>query len=134
MKARRHIFDDGESDGGINVSPLIDVIFILLIFFIVTMVFADGNALKVDVPKAENAAKPESSPLTVVVRADSSIEVGGERVTLAGLESKIRAHLRVNGGVILRGESDAPVSALVAALDCAKSCGAEEIFIAADKK
>lgn len=134
MKHRGHIFDDSDSDGAINISPLIDVIFILLIFFIVTMVFADGNALKVDVPKAETASKPDSSPLTVVVRADSSLEVGGERTTLAGLELKIRAHLRKNKGVVLRGESNAPVSALVAALDCAKKCGAEEIFIAADKK
>ena len=134
MKHRGHIFDDSDSGGAINISPLIDVIFILLIFFIVTMVFADGNALKVDVPKAETASKPDSSPLTVVVRADSSLEVGGERTTIAGLESKIRAHLRKNKGVVLRGESNAPVSALVAALDCAKKCGAEEIFIAADKK
>lgn len=134
MSVRRPNFQEEASAEAINISPLIDVIFILLIFFIVTMVFADGNALKVDVPKAETASKPDSSPLTVVVRADSSLEVGGERTTLAGLESKIRAHLRKNKGVVLRGESNAPVSALVAALDCAKKCGAEEIFIAADKK
>ena len=55
MSVRRPNFQEEASAETIKISPLIDVIFILLIFFIVTMVFADGSAMKVDVPEASNA-------------------------------------------------------------------------------
>ena len=48
MSLRRPRFEDEEPASAINISPLIDVIFILLIFFIVTMVFAENDAMGVD--------------------------------------------------------------------------------------
>ncbi len=134
MSLRRPRCQEENAAESINISPLIDVIFILLIFFIVTMVFADGDALKVDVPRAETATAVESKPLTVVVGSDSSISVYGRTVTLGELESVLRGHMASNRSVVLRGDGDAPLSAIVAVMDCAKSCGADEIYVSADKK
>ena len=134
MSLRRPRFQEETPAESINISPLIDVIFILLIFFIVTMVFADGNAIKINVPKATSATSVESRPLTVVIRSDSTILVDGKIVTMQTLEMRIREHLKKNSSVILRGDSDASVSALVAVMDCAKICGAKEIYVSADKK
>ena len=61
MSLRRPNFSDGEGEESINISPLIDVIFILLIFFVVTTTFSDGGAVKIDVPKAATAVRPEAA-------------------------------------------------------------------------
>ncbi len=98
------------------------------------MVFADGSAMKVDVPKAKSSYTIGSSPLTVVIRSDSSVLVDGKILTMRELESKIRSHLKTNPAVVLRGDSKASVSALVAVMDCAKMCGVREIYVSADKK
>lgn len=134
MSLRRPRFQEETPAESINISPLIDVIFILLIFFIVTMVFADDDAIKINVPKATSAQSVESRPLTVVIRSDSTMLVDGKIVTIHTLEMRIREHLKKNSSVILRGDSNASVSALVAVMDCAKMCGAKEIYVSADKK
>lgn len=134
MSLRRPKFQEETPAESINISPLIDVIFILLIFFIVTMVFADGSALKVEVPKANSAQSVESRPLTVVIKADSTMLVDGKIVSIHALETRIREHIKKNSAVILRGDKDASVSALVSAMDCAKMCGVKEIYVSADKK
>ena len=134
MSLRRPNFQEENSAETINVSPLIDVIFILLIFFIVTMVFADGSAMKVDVPKAAAAKSVESKPLTIVILSDSSVLVDGKRVALGELERAIRRRVGECKSVVLRGDASAPVGTLVEVMDCAKACGAREIYVSADKK
>ncbi len=134
MSLRRPRFQEESPAESINISPLIDVIFILLIFFIVTMVFADGSAMKVDVPKASTAVSVDTRPFTVVIRSDSSIIVDEKFISLAELENIMRARLKENSSVILRGDGEASVRALVEVMDCAKQCGAREIYVSADKK
>lgn len=134
MSLRRPRFQEENAAESINISPLIDVIFILLIFFIVTMAFSDGSAIRVDVPKASSARKVESKPLTVVIHSDSSITVRGRKLTMSELEYILREHTRSNTSVILRGDGAASIRTLVAVMDCAKACGAKEIYVSAEKK
>ncbi len=134
MSLRRPRFQEESPAESINISPLIDVIFILLIFFIVTMVFADGNAMKVDVPKASSATSVDSRQLTVVIRSDSSIVVDGKNLSISELENLMRSRLKEDSSVVLRGDGEASVRALVEVMDCAKKCGAREIYVSADKK
>ena len=79
MSLRRPRFEDEEPASEINISPLIDVIFILLIFFIVTMVFADNDAMGVDVPSAENSQTPDSNAVNVAITYDGSVLLDGEK-------------------------------------------------------
>ena len=84
MSLRRPRFEDEQPAQAINISPLIDVIFILLIFFIVTMVFADGSAMELDIPSAANASEVKADSVTVSISSDSSLYVDGKRLCPAG--------------------------------------------------
>ena len=134
MSLRRPRFEDEQPAQAINISPLIDVIFILLIFFIVTMVFADGSAMDLDIPSAANVSEVKADSVTVSISSDSSLYVDGKRYTLAALPSVLRGRLAPKGSVILHADEKVSVSALVAVMDCAKENGAGEIFVAAQKK
>jgi len=134
VSLRRPRFQEEEPAESINISPLIDVIFILLIFFIVTMVFADSTAMKIDVPQAANAQAIDDKPVTVSIHADSTVSLRGERFSAGELQPKLRRMMTPPRPVVLRSDSAVPVSVLVAVMDCAKDCGAKEIYISADKK
>ena len=92
MSLRRPRFEDEEPASAINISPLIDVIFILLIFFIVTMVFAENDAMGVDAPRASNSQSPDSSAAVVSITSDGSVAIGRDRIEMgdrAGLGKAI---------------------------------------------
>lgn len=67
MSLRKPSFENPDSSSEINISPLIDVMFILLIFFVVTMAFAEKSALEIDRPKSEKASQSPEKALNIFV-------------------------------------------------------------------
>jgi len=134
MSLRRPRFEDEEPAQTINISPLIDVIFILLIFFIVTMVFADGEAMNLDVPEASNSSDIKSDAVTVSIKSDSSLWVDGAQISMANLDAVLSSKLGRNKIVILRADQTVSVSELVGVMDSAKAAGAREIYVGTKKK
>ena len=134
MSVRRPNFQEEASAEAINISPLIDVIFILLIFFIVTMVFADGSAMKVDVPEASNAQPVDEKATNIYIGSDGEVSLDGTRYSVASLSGPLKRKLSERPVLIVRSDSKVPVSRLVEVMDCAKENGAKEIYVAAQKK
>ncbi len=134
MRVKRPHFDEEETAQTINISPLIDVIFILLIFFIVTMVFADGSAMNVKVPEAKNSQTVESGISTLVIQADGTLLLDGEQKTMTTLAVALQKKMSKNASLILRSDSRVSVSRLVEIMDCAKESGARDIYVAAERK
>ena len=135
MSLRRPRFEDEEPASAINISPLIDVIFILLIFFIVTMVFAENDAMGVDAPRASNSQSPDSSAAGVSITSDGSVAIGRDRYSLPALKIPLGARLaKSSGALVINADSSVPVKRLVEVMDCAKECGAREIYVATRKK
>ncbi len=135
MSLRAPKFDEHEASQVINISPLIDVIFILLIFFIVTMTFADTSALQLDRPESSTAQEIAETPLTIRLSKEGDIELNSRRVQISALKDGILA--AAEGGefcVVIDAHAAAPVQKLVDVMDCAKECGAKKIFISAKKK
>ncbi len=133
MSIRRPRFEEEEAAQAINISPLIDVIFILLIFFIVTMVFADGNAMNVNVPEAENSQRLNSVPSTVVISSTGDIYFDGGPQTIQTLSESLKGKAGILE-LIVRSDSSVPVSRLVEVMDCAKEAGVRSIYVATNKK
>ena len=110
MSLRRPRFEDEEPASAINISPLIDVIFILLIFFIVTMVFAENDAMGVDAPRASNSQSPDSSAAVVSITSDGSVAIGRDRYSLPALKIPLGARLtKSSGSLVINADSSVPV-------------------------
>ena len=135
MSLRRPRFSEEEPAEAINISPLIDVIFILLIFFIVTMVFADGVNLKIDIPESSQNPPLNSHQVTIAISSSGEAWLDGKSFTLSELELELKMRFSSQGeSVLLRSDSAVPVSRLVEIMDCAKNAGAKEIYVAAKTK
>ncbi len=124
--------DDG-SDTGVDMSPLIDCVFILLIFFIVTTTFIEEDGIEVDRPEAAAATNTEST--SVILRLTAKGEVWHERrsIGLSGVQPLVtRAVQRddENVPVIVQAQEGARSGLLVRVVDEARLAGAKNVNVA----
>ncbi|MCA8947996.1 MAG: biopolymer transporter ExbD [Planctomycetes bacterium] len=113
-----------ESDDAINMMPLVDVVFLLLIFFLAATTFANEEvelALKLPDARAGESAEPVQR-LVVNVFADGRLVVDGREVTLEALRQKLAAAARRNSdqSVLVRGDRAAQFGVGIAVLDACK--------------
>lgn len=132
MSLRRPSFENADSSSEINISPLIDVVFILLVFFVVTMAFAEKSALDIDRPKSDRASESPEKALNVFVEKNGKISVDGAHVSVDSLE-KI-ASLRREKNAVIDSDSDVKISTIVEIMDACSRAGVEKVFIASDKR
>jgi len=114
----------------INLAPLIDVVFILLLFFVVTTTFTRETQLKVDLPEAVSGTPPEvmKTPLEILVGVDGSFALNGKSLSKNDLASLMEALRLESGGdkslpVMLSADGQAPHQAVVTAMDAASKLG-----------
>ena len=132
MKPGDNFYDseEGESEG-INISPLIDVIFILLLFFVVTSVFIEESGLTIDKPESKHAQPIVDIPTTILITANHEIYLGEQQTELRAVRGLIAASR--NRGVVIRADGAVRTDFLVLVMDEAKAAGVQEIALAADK-
>ncbi len=123
----------------IQMSPLIDVIFLLLIFYAVTTQFVTDQRLKLDLPDAKTAeevgrGREESLPIVKIAR-DGSIWIDDIEISEEDLEARLSdlVQRRPEQTVILKGDEGADYGVVVHVLDIARSVGAKSIQMSADK-
>lgn len=121
----------------INLAPLIDVVFILLLFFVVTTTFTRETQLKVDLPEAvsgEAVSAEAKAPLEILVGVDGSFALNGKSLSKNDLTTLMEA-LRVESGgdktlpVVLSADGKAPHQAVVIAMDAAAKLGFAQLRI-----
>ncbi|MBK1734615.1 biopolymer transporter ExbD [Halorhodospira abdelmalekii] len=120
----------------INLTPLIDVVFLLLIFFMVTTTFVHDAGLEITLPQAQSE-RPERAPqlLEVRISAEGEYAVAGEALINRRIETLVRAMRTAMAeeefvGVVIQADADAPHRAVVQALDGAGRLGIERVSIA----
>jgi biopolymer transport protein ExbD len=114
------------------MAPLIDMVFILLIFFLVTTTFVRDIGLKVDKPQATFASNLDKESLRVGVAETGTIFVEGKRLGLDELKDRVRQFVlkEKSGAVIVIPDEKLSAGRLVAIMDAAKLGGARSISIA----
>ncbi|MCP4896996.1 MAG: biopolymer transporter ExbD [bacterium] len=129
----------GKSRPEIQMSPLIDVVFLLLIFYAVTTQFVTDERLKLKLPEAQTAESTgqgrEDAPPVVKVAVDGTVWINDELVPEEQLEQRIKALVEKSpeGAVILQGDKEADYGVVVHVLDLARLVGAKSIQMSAQR-
>ena len=125
--------DDG--DGGINLTPMVDVVFLLLIFCLAATPFATAEvALDLRLPQAKSGqAGKGDKPLVVNVLADGRMHVDGREVTMQALQQKLQAAGARNPeqAVLVRGDQQAQFGLGVQVLDACRLARIKKVDFAA---
>ncbi|HHL40730.1 MAG TPA: biopolymer transporter ExbD [Deltaproteobacteria bacterium] len=118
----------------INVTPLTDVMLVLLVIFMVTTPLIMMESLKIKLPRAETAAGEPGRAVTVTVTGEGSVFVGDEAVPMDRLEERLAEALsgRSGRGVLLRADRSSRHGVVVEVLDKARKAGASRLSIATE--
>lgn len=132
MRIRDHRADD---EPEINLIPLIDVMLVLLIFFVVTATFDARSVLKLELPRATGEPSDTSKALTVLINADGRYFVDDREVLRNDLQSLKATLADVAGNdrerpVLLRADGRTPHQAVVTAYDALGQLGFRKVMIA----
>lgn len=130
--------DSGADDGaevGIDMSPMIDCVFILLIFFIVTTTFVEETGVQVDKPQAASSVRLEKTSILVALTAKGEVVYGGREIGISGVQPLVKRMLQKEDvPVIVQADAAAPSGLLVRIIDEAKLAGATKVSLATAAK
>ena len=119
----------------VNMSPLIDCVFLLLIFFIVTTVFVEETGVEVQKPRAASAQDMDKHSIMIALTPDGKIVYGGRQIDLNSVRGLVAQQLRQKEApVIIIADSSARTGPLVDLIDECKLAGAKQVSIAAQRE
>ena len=129
---RRHYSSESD-DSTIDMTPMLDIVFIMLIFFLVTTSFVKESGIKVNPPGAQTAVKQEKGNLLIAVKDNGEIWIDRRRVDLGAVRAHIE-RLRAEypeGSVVIQADENSRTGVFVKIMDQIRLAGVEDIAIAA---
>ena len=99
--SRRLTRSTHHDDDGVNMTPMLDIVFILLIFFIVTAVFLDEEGIDFTQARGDGAGAPPVAAITIVIDASDKITVQGRTVPLGLVEAEVQLNLLNHPGAAI---------------------------------
>ncbi|HIJ70811.1 MAG TPA: biopolymer transporter ExbD [Planctomycetes bacterium] len=125
---------DDSNEGGIDISPLMDCVFILLIFFIVTTTFVEETGIEVDKPQAASSVKLEKTSILIALTEKGEVVYGGREIGFGGVRPLVKRMLQKEEiPVIIQADTAAQSGLLVRVIDEAKLAGAVKVSVATRK-
>ena len=132
MRKRRRGADQDESE--VNLTPMLDVVFIMLIFFIVTASFVKESGIDVSRPDAATAERKERGNILVAITENGQIWINKRQIDPRAVRANIeRMHAEnPQGAVVIQADEHSENGLLVQVMDAARLAGVYEVSIAAD--
>lgn len=126
----------GSAEQGLELTPLIDVVFLLLVFFLAATTFAkDEVDMNLQLPESTSgeASKERTRPIVIQVASDGALAVDGRTVTVEALHQKLRAAAGRDKDreVLIRGDTRVQFGAVAQAFDACLSASLRRVSIAA---
>jgi biopolymer transport protein ExbD len=125
-----------EEQTQVDISPLIDMVFILLIFFMVSTTFVKDMKLDLDRPGASSAGAANSKAIRVYIDNQSKVYVDGQPTRVWVLQSKVRELLKTGGtsSVLVVTDKNVPADRLIEVVDSCRLAGAKDVGVATENE
>ena len=121
-------------ESNLDLTPMLDIVFIMLIFFIVTTSFIKESGIEVNRPNAETAERDQKGNILVAISENNEIFIDRRKVDLRAIRPNIIRLKAENpeGSVIIQADKASQTGLLVEAMDQIRLAGVQEISIAAE--
>ena len=122
-----------EEESSVDITPMLDVVFIMLIFFIVTATFIKEAGIDVDKPSAATAIVQEKASILIAIDADNNVWINRRQVDLRSVRSIVeRLHAEnPKGTVVIQADRESKNDTLVQVMDASRRAGVFDIALAA---
>ncbi len=131
MRARKK----SDEQSGIDISPLIDMVFILLIFFMVSTTFQKDMDVDINRPKASSATRSSTKAIRIFIAGDGSTYMDGQPVRSWMIQSRVRDLLETGNAdesVLVVTDASVPSQKLIEVVDAARQAGAQDVGVATE--
>lgn len=117
----------------VDISPLMDMVFILLIFFIVTSTFSRETGVEVTKPQAQSASQVQKENIMVAITREGTVHVNERQVDIAGLKDVLSRLISQNPDreVVLIADKESQTGMMVQVIDACNLSGAKKVSVAA---
>ena len=132
--ARRNIRSAAEEEEDVNVTPLLDIVFIMLIFFIVTSTFVKEPGIEVDRPEAVSATDRKLAAIIVAISANDEIWINKERVELEEVRAVVEQlrHENPRGTAVVQADAESKTRLLVEVVTQIRSTGVADVAMSTE--
>jgi biopolymer transport protein ExbD len=122
-----------EEESEINITPMLDVVFIMLIFFIVTATFVKEAGIDVNRPDAATAVKKESANILIAIGPNNDIWIDRRQIDIRSVRPNIeRLHAEnPQGSVVIQADKESKTDTLIQVMDASRQAGVFNVSIAA---
>lgn len=133
--ARRSTFQQASDEQDVNVTPLLDIVFIMLIFFIVTSTFVKEPGIEVDRPEAVTLEEQRLAKIIVAISADDEIWINKEQVELGAVKTAVEELHRENprGTAVVQADAGARSRLLVEVVNQIRDAGITEVAVSTEE-
>lgn len=116
----------------INITSLIDVLFLLLIFLMISSTFVEQPGMKLELPESKSALTEKIKDLVLQINADGTMTLNDETISLENLEDMFKQILPTleEKSLVLKADKSVPHGTVVKVMDLAKLSGLEKLIIA----
>ena len=131
MRVRRHQRNNDDTE--LDMTPMLDIVFIMLIFFIVTTSFVKESGITVNVPNAQSAQKKEDANIFIGITENGEVWIDKRQVDVRAVRTIVaRLHAEnPEGAVVIQSDSAATTKMMIDVMDQVKLAGIDRIAIAA---
>ncbi len=125
-----------EEESEINITPMLDVVFIMLIFFIVTATFIKEAGIDVNRPDAATAVKQEKANILIAIGPNNDIWIDRRQVDIRSVRPNIeRLHAEnPQGSVVIQADKESKTETLIQVMDASRQAGVYNVSIAAQEE
>ena len=129
----RRTQSQSEDEAVIDLTPLMDIVFIMLIFFIVTTSFIKESGVDINRPTANTAERKERGNILIAITANDEVWIDKRRVDIRAVRANVERLKAENpeGSVVIQADKDSKNGLLVQVMDQARLAGVTNISIAA---
>ncbi|WJG08844.1 biopolymer transporter ExbD [Aliiglaciecola sp. LCG003] len=124
-----------EEEATIDMTPMLDVVFIMLIFFIVTASFVKESGIDVNRPDAATAVKKDRANILVAISDKGEIWINKRRIDVRAVQANIERLKAENpqGTVVIQADRKATTEVLIKVMDASRAAGVYDVSIAAQE-
>ncbi|WP_163559843.1 biopolymer transporter ExbD [Halomonas sp. NO4] len=130
---RRRLGAESDESNEVNLTPMLDVVFIMLIFFIVTTSFIKESGVEIERPESSAASPRPDAQVMVAITQEGAVWVDGQAVDVHRVGDTVAPLVSGDGSVVIQADREAATGLLIQVMDRIREAGVEQVAVAASR-
>ncbi|SER62704.1 outer membrane transport energization protein ExbD (TC 2.C.1.1.1) [Vreelandella subterranea] len=130
---RRRSMGSADENTEVNLTPMLDVVFIMLIFFIVTTSFIKESGIEINRPESSDASPRPDAQVLVALSPEGAVWVDGRAIDAHRVGEEVAGMLSEDGSVVIQADRESTTGLLIEVMDRLDQAGVDQVAVAASR-